>query len=216
MLEKTIHNFVFDFGDVIFEWNPVKRVEEHFKGDWHGHLSAEDLARNIFGSKTWHDFDKGVLSMDAVIEQSANRLTIDRNQLQSLIQPIGEELVPVQASIRCLESLVQKRAANSLIRLFYLSNIPEPYARSLESRHAFLKWFDAGIFSADVKQAKPDLKIYQLLSETHSLDPENTLFIDDQLLNTQAAQSMGWSAIHLESPELLSEKLSDFMTYKRV
>ena len=215
MSEKTIHNFVFDFGAVIFEWNPAKRVEEHFKGEWHGHSSAVDFAKNIFGSKTWHDFDKGVLSMESVIEQSAKRLKIVRDRLQSFIQPIGEELVPLEGSIRCLESLVQKKTADSSIRLFYLSNMPEPYARELERRHAFIKWFDAGVFSADVKQAKPDLKIYQLLAEEHSLNPDNTLFIDDQLLNIQAAQSMGWSGIHLESPELLSAKLSAFINGKK-
>jgi putative hydrolase of the HAD superfamily len=202
-----IQDFVFDFGAVIFEWNPIKRIEQHFKGEWHGFKSSTELAKNLFGSPTWQGFDRGDLSMSDVINQSAENLNIDRDHLRDLIEPIGEDLTPIESSILILNNLVQRKKEGEEIRLFYLSNMPEPYARALERRHEFIKWFDAGIFSADVREAKPDVKIYQRLYEKYGLDAARTLFIDDQLLNIQAAQSLGWRGVHLESPELLHEKL---------
>lgn len=145
--------------------------------------------------------------MSDVINQSAENLNIDRDHLRDLIEPIGEDLTPIESSILILNNLVQRKKEGEEIRLFYLSNMPEPYARALERRHEFIKWFDAGIFSADVREAKPDVKIYQRLYEKYGLDAARTLFIDDQLLNIQAAQSLGWRGVHLESPELLHEKL---------
>ena len=210
MSTYPIQDFVFDFGAVIFEWNPIKRIEQHFKGEWHGFKNSAELAKNIFGSPTWQSFDRGVLSMTDVIKQSSEKLNIDHDHLRDLIAPIGEDLAPIESSILILDNLVQRKKGGEEIRLFYLSNMPEPYARALERRHEFIKWFDAGIFSADVREAKPDVKIYQRLSEKYKLEAARTLFIDDQLPNIQAAESLGWIGVHLESPELLHEKLISY------
>jgi putative hydrolase of the HAD superfamily len=210
-MQDAVTNFVFDFGAVIFEWNPVKRVENHFQGDWFGSDSARALAQNIFGHSSWHAFDEGLISMHAVIEQTSKRLGIERRLLVELIAPIGDDLAPIESSVQILEMLRARRDKGESCRLFFLSNMPEPYARVLERKHSFLSWFDAGIFSADVKLAKPDIKIYKLLAQQYHLTAENTLFVDDQLLNIQAAQSLGWRVVHLESPFELSEKILRFL-----
>jgi hypothetical protein len=73
-------------------------------------------------------------------------------------------------------------------------------ARVLESRHDFLRHFDGGIFSGDVKLAKPDPAIFKLLAERYGMVPADTLFIDDLAANVAAARQLGWQAIHCTAP----------------
>jgi putative hydrolase of the HAD superfamily len=211
--QSHVTNFVFDFGAVIFEWNPIVRVEEHFGGEWYGTGSAHALAQSIFGHPSWLEFDTGIASMDSVIDEAALRLGISKARLKALIHPIGEDLKPLEQSVNILKELRERQGAGEPIRIFYLSNMPEPYARALERKHEFLQWFDAGIFSADVRLAKPDLRIYQLLAKKNNLDPSSTLFIDDQLKNVQAAEQLGWQSFHLTEPGLLRQKLAPYMEF---
>ncbi len=81
----------------------------------------------------------------------------------------------------------------------------------LESKHGFFKWFDGGIFSGDVNLIKPAHAIYELLSGRHGLVPAQTVFIDDTLVNVQAARELGWHAIHFESPAQLSRELEPLL-----
>jgi len=211
MMQTPVVNFVFDFGAVVFEWDPVKRVEKHFKGDLLGYENVDHLAKHIFGHPTWHEFDQGLVSMDALISHTSKRLSIGVQSLRELIEPIGEDLKPIKGSLKVLELLKQRREQGVACRLFFLSNMPEPFARVLEVKHPFLEWFDAGIFSADVKLAKPDPRIYQLLAEQNGLRIAETLFIDDQLLNVQVAKSLGWRGLHLSDPSELVEKIKFFL-----
>ena len=210
-MQTQVVNFVFDFGAVVFEWDPVKRVEKYFSSDLFGFETAQALAKNIFGHQTWHEFDQGLVSISAVISSTSKRLSIGAQALRELIEPIGEDLEPIKSSLRVLELLRYRRERGEMCRLFFLSNMPEPFARVLEVKHPFLNWFDAGIFSADVKLAKPDRQIYQLLAKENHLNPERTLFIDDQILNVQAAESMGWRGLHLTHPSELTEKIKFFL-----
>ena len=94
--------------------------------------------------------------------------------------------------------------------MYFLSNMPMPYARVLEQRHAFLKNFDGGIFSGDVKLIKPDPAIYELLESRYLLDPGHTLFIDDLKSNVEAAKKRGWHGIHFESTAQMESDLKSY------
>jgi putative hydrolase of the HAD superfamily len=86
--------------------------------------------------------------------------------------------------------------------------MPAPFARTLEQRHAFIQWFDGGLFSADVRLLKPQAEIYQLLAQRYQLQPGTTLFIDDHRPNVQAAAALGWQTLHLIEPAELSKCLA--------
>lgn len=201
-------NIVFDFGAVLFTWRPGQLLQEAFPALQHDPDQAARLAHQIFGHPDWHDFDRGVLSMDAVIVNTATRLGLPLASLGNMVRRIGEHLTPIPACLVLLAELHARRKAGAGVTgLFFLSNMPEPYARTLQQKYDFLQWFDGGIFSADVQRIKPDLAIYNLLQDRHALVPAQTLFIDDLKANVHAAQSLGWHAIHFESPRQLQEQL---------
>jgi putative hydrolase of the HAD superfamily len=201
-------NVVFDFGAVLFTWRPVEIVAQAFPDRAATQADAKQLAHALFGHEDWHDYDRGLLEMDAVVERLSNRLELERDAVQTLVQNIGECLRPIDATVAVLHALqARQQAGDGVTGLYFLSNMPRPYARELEQKHAFLKHFNGGIFSGDVRLSKPNPAIYQMLQDRYQLPPQSIVFIDDMHANVQAALDLGWTGIHLTDPHTLADTL---------
>ena len=201
-------NFVFDFGAVLFTWRPADLLAQTFPQRAGTPETAAQLAHAMFAHADWNNFDQGTLAMDVLISRTSKRLGLDAQVLRELVAHIGERLQPIPETVALLEQLHALRSQQPDLRLYYLSNMPEPYARALERRHTFLQWFDGGIFSGDVLHIKPNPTIYQLLQSRYMLDPAQTLFVDDLLANVLAAQAQGWHAIQFASAGQLETHIS--------
>ena len=200
-------NLVFDLGAVLIRWEPTLLVQQHFPEHAPDAQAAAELARALFAHADWLGFDGGLHSAEEVIARSATRLALPHDAVHALIMPMGEQLETIPETLALLHQLRERRNDAQPLRLLYLSNMPAPYARALQRRHAFLQWFDGGIFSGDVQLTKPQPEIFQLLAARHALAPARTVFIDDMLVNVQAARALGWQAIHCTAPEGLAAQL---------
>ena len=201
-------NVVFDFGAVLFTWRPVEIVASAFPERAATPTDAKQLAHAMFSHDDWHDYDRGLLEPDDVVQRMSSRLELDHAAVQTLVRNIGECLQPIAETVAVLQSLrARKQAGEGVTGLYFLSNMPRPYARELEQKHAFLQHFDGGIFSGDVLLSKPNPAIYQMLQTRYQLQPERTLFIDDLQANVQAAQALGWKSVHLTEPQTLADTL---------
>lgn len=201
-------NIVFDFGAVLFTWQPAQLLAQTFPGHATTPQQAHALAHSVFAHPDWHAFDAGTLEMDVVIERIVTRLQLPQGGVRMLVESIGDRLEPITDTIDILRDLRARRQAGDGVNgLYFLSNMPVPYARELEALHPFLQWFDGGVFSGDVHLIKPDPAIYQMLQQRYELLPERTLFIDDLQGNVRAARAEGWQAIHFESPSQVATEL---------
>lgn len=201
-------NVVFDFGAVLFTWRPAEIVADAFPARASTPAYAKQLAQDMFGHEDWHDYDRGLLEMDEVVQRLSSRLALDHAAVQTVVQNIASRLAPIAETVAVLQSLhARKQAGEGVVGLYFLSNMPRPYARELEQMHGFLQQFDGGVFSGDVFLSKPDPAIYHLLQSRYQLPPESTLFIDDLQANVQVAQQLGWQGIHLTQPATLADTL---------
>lgn len=200
-------NLVFDFGAVLFHWKPAELVAQTFPHAASTPQATADLAHALFAHADWHSFDRGTLAMDDVVHRTAARLGLDQERVQGLMQHIGGHLAPIPGTVALLRQLHARRLAGAELKLYYLSNMPAPYARRLQELHDFLQCFDGGVFSGDVHWIKPEPQIYQLLQSRYALEPAHTVFIDDLKHNVHAAERQGWSGIHFQSPEQLEMEL---------
>jgi putative hydrolase of the HAD superfamily len=201
-------NIVFDFGAVVFAWQPKVLVARAFPAQTATPDKASELAKAIFAHSDWLSFDRGTLTMQAVTDRTAQRLDLDHAAMTELVQNIGEQLVPIDGTLAVLTQLRQQRdQARANLRLYYLSNMSTPYARTLERKHGFLRWFDGGIFSGDVQLVKPEPEIYALLESRYALQAGQTLLIDDMQANVDAARARGWQGIHFQSAAQLQADL---------
>jgi len=201
-------NVVFDFGGVLFNWEPEQLIQASFPERAATPAQWQQLTQAIFGHAQWHDYDRGVSSVAEVSARTAQRLGLDATAMHALVDSIGERLAPIPQTLALLAQLCALRdASGAALRLYYLSNMPVPYARTLERKHPFIGWFDGGIFSGDVQRIKPEPEIYELLEKRHQLEPGQTVFIDDQPGNVQQAQARGWHGINFRSAPQLQEQL---------
>ena len=92
-------------------------------------------------------------------------------------------------------------------RLFYLSNMPAPYAEYLEATHDFFDWFEAGVFSARVQLIKPEPEIFRHAEGVFGVPGASCVFIDDVLHNVEAARACGWQALHFQGAAACREAL---------
>ena len=200
-------NIVFDFGAVLFTWRPELLIQEQFAEHAPDMARARVLAGHIFHHADWLAFDSGSLEQSEVITRTAQRLQLPGVAVQALVEGIAPRLTPIAGTVELLDSLYRRRLAQGDIRLYYLSNMPRPFARYLEHRHGFIGQFDGGVFSGDAQLAKPEPEIYQLLEQRYALQPGRTVFIDDLEANVEAARLRGWRGIVFNSPAQLQADL---------
>ena len=125
-------NVVFDFGAVLFSWQPAHIVADVFSARAATEADAKQLAHAVFSHQDWHNFDRGLMEMDTLISRTASRLKLDPAKVDRMVRGIGERLVPMQESVAVLQTLQGKRAQGAGVTgLYYLSNMPVTYAREL-------------------------------------------------------------------------------------
>ncbi len=198
-------NIVFDFGAVLVNWRPRDVMRKHFPQIAHSEETAAQLANSFFAHPDWQAFDAGRVSPQEVSRQIADRLSLPVQTVQQMVNDIEDHIAPIASSVQVLESLYAERKAEGH-KLYFLSNMPAPYARALE-RHAFMGCFDGGIWSGDHGVIKPQPEIFHKLEAMYHLKGQPILFIDDHLANIAAARNAGWQTIHLTDPSKLSALL---------
>ncbi len=204
-------NIVFDFGAVLFRWQPAELVAQAFPDHARTAADAQTLARALFHHADWQAFDQGMVTMVEVVQRSADRLQLPHAAVQNLVGRIGELLTPIAPTVQVLQALQALKTTRPELRLYFLSNMPADYARELERTHSFLRWFDGGIYSGDARLIKPDPAIYALLESRYALQPGKTVFTDDLAANIAAARARGWHGIQFESAAQLLQGLADLL-----
>ncbi len=188
-------NIVFDFGGVLLRWRPLALIRQTLPRRAMNDDQARDLAQAVFQSfgGDWAEFDRGALQVDELVHRISQRTGLGADEVLALVQAVPGELQPLPASVALLPELAQAGH-----RLFYLSNMPAPYADHIEREHGFLRHFADGIFSARVGLIKPDPAIFQLAQARFGVVAAKTLFLDDHAGNVEAARARGWQALRFE------------------
>ncbi len=187
---------VFDFGGVVFRWRPqelLARTLPHRAG----HPSAAAaLAVDFFQHPTgdWAEFDRGTVDTAQLAQRIALRTGMSQAEVHRVIDAVPDELKPQTATVQLMQRL---RDAGH--RLFYLSNMPAPYARHLEQAHGFMRWFDDGVFSSRVRLIKPEPAIFHEAQRRFGARADELLLIDDHPPNVEAACAVGWQALRFVS-----------------
>lgn len=78
---------------------------------------------------------------------------------------------------------------------------------------SFIKAFDGIVISGEVKLMKPDPAIFKFILDQYVLDPQKTVFIDDQLENIRVAQRLGLHCI--KCPRKGIRGIPDFKQVKK-
>jgi len=189
-------NIVFDFGGVLFRWQPHEFMPRLLPHRATSEDAASKLVVDFFQgySGDWGDFDRGAADEARIAQRIAWRTGLDLADVQKVIDAIPSELQLMPHSKPLLQRL---RAGGH--RLFFLSNMPKPYAAHLEAVHPLKEWFEDGLFSSRIGMVKPEPAIFHEAARHFGIVPKESVFIDDFALNVKAARALGWDAIHFLS-----------------
>lgn len=184
---------VFDLGGVVFDWDPAGLLAQTLPQRAPTPADARRWARDFFRGEggDWSDFDRGTLDVSELIERLAYRTGLAREEVAAVVDAVPAALRPRADTIALMHCLKADGR-----RLFYLSNMPAPYADFLERNHSFWDCFDDGIFSSRVQLAKPEPAIFELaLRRFGAAPPGDYVLLDDHAPNVDAARALGWQAL---------------------
>lgn len=182
-----IKNLVFDFGNVLIEWNPVKILAAFVKEEDRKRVKAA-----IFDSGLWAQTDTGELTLEAAIQAAQTLLDSSYSATVEAIFTHWYETVDVYHQLQ--EKIFEW--AQLGYGVYILSTTSEIfYAVENACLLPMTKVLTGKILSYEVGCAKPDKSIYQKLLIQYALHANQCVFIDDLQINLDAAKSLGFETI---------------------
>tara|TARA_R110002012_G_scaffold322096_1_gene555394 strand:+ start:81217 stop:81819 length:603 start_codon:yes stop_codon:yes gene_type:complete len=186
-----LKNIIFDFGDIFInlDKSAIFKALEDFGGT-QGSTELTRLAKNYeMGLMSSTDF---VMALQEIFPSAT-----------------AEEIIAAWNSILLdfpVERLefIEQMAVDKKYRLFLLSNTNELHIRAVIKSMGILNFnrfkacFEQFYLSHEINLRKPELSIYEYVLSQNHLKAEETLFIDDMLENTLAAETIGiktWNLI---------------------
>jgi putative hydrolase of the HAD superfamily len=94
------------------------------------------------------------------------------------------------------------------LRTAILSNMGDSVLENMQREFDWLARFDVLVWSYQLGIAKPDPEIYRHTLRRLGAEPQETLFLDDKLVNIEAARSLGLIAIQFSTVARLRADIS--------
>jgi len=201
----TIHSVFIDFGGVIVrtEDKEPRKMQAEKLG-----MTSRELERIIFESESSRRASTGEITEDEHWQAVAEALAVTREEADRITAQFFAGDRADTSLIDFLRSLRPER------KVCLISNAWSGL-RAFIKGQKFDDVFEAMIISAEVGVAKPDPAIYRLALEKLGAKPEESVFVDDVLVNVEAARSIGMNTIQFIQPERALEELKQLLSNHR-
>ena len=182
-----IKNIIFDYGNVLVDWNPAYLFLPVFGGD---EQKCRFFTEHVCNREWFTRMDRGesmdvcVAELQAVHPDYADAIALFRDRWFDMCH--GE--------IPGMYELVQD-LKNRGVGVYGLTNWPAETFTEARRRFRTIGSIENYVVSSSVRLVKPDPAVYRLLLSKYSLKPEECLFIDDREDNVNAAIRLGMSGI---------------------
>jgi 2-haloacid dehalogenase len=195
----NITSIIFDLGGVLIDWNPSYVFNKMLPDE----KMKEHFFQNICTSD-WNEKQDAGRSLKEATEELVAKHPDWKEYIEAYYGRWEEMLGgPIQETV----DIFRKLKETGRYKIYALTNwSAELFPIALE-RYEFLHWFDGRLVSGEEKTRKPFPEIYQLMISRFALNPQQTLFIDDNLRNVRAAEEHGLLTLRFESPAQLDEEL---------
>lgn len=193
---QNIRNIIFDLGGVILDID-FKRTEKAF-----GDLGVTNFGE-LFGlghaESFFKDHESGKITDDEFLDslQKLAKHSLSPDVVQKAWNALLIRFPPER--INLLKRLKSK------YRLFLLSNTNAIHLAAFQKiyRETFNNGslsdlFEKMYYSHEIRLRKPNKEVYEYVLKNNQLNPEETLFIDDALVNVEAARESGMKAVHIQ------------------
>lgn len=177
-----IKNVIFDFDGVIRKMNDIPLedilhdygITKYKVGRYRG-LVLKDFFKNPLLVHLFEAWDLGFSDLDFLIKQSSILLGED----EKIIGAIYHAVVDPKYNTAFPETLALiNKLHKEGYKLYILSNL-STHVRDMASKIVDFSLFEGTAFSCDVKMVKPNLDYYIYFTKHYKIEPEESIFIDD-------------------------------------
>jgi putative hydrolase of the HAD superfamily len=166
-------------------------------------LSAEQFETLYWVDR--HAYDEGKLTGDMFWQKFARDANLPLSAAQ--IDELNRQDARMWTTQNPAMVDWQRKLKAAGIRTAILSNMGDTVLDNIKREFRWIDNFDVLVWSYQLHMAKPDPAIYHHALKELGTRPEETLFIDDKLVNIQAAQALGMKAVEFTTVEHLRKDL---------
>ncbi len=177
-----IENVILDVGGVLLSYRWLGVIMETIPEM----KEAKAFAKRLYGDPLWLDFDIGLRSFDAVVEDYVRKYPKDEEHIRYVLGHL--ERMPI-ARQKVWEKVHAVKEAG--YHIYLLSNYSSRMFQVHTDGLPFLDDLDGRIISFEVHSLKPNREIYEALFEKYSLNPNECIFFDDRQENVDAGRKCG-------------------------
>ncbi len=209
-MKNNIRNIIFDLGDVILNIDIPKTVSAF--AELSGH-SDRHLHRVFAENELFRKFETGNLSEEGfrnLVREILEMPDLADTDIDNAWNALLLDIPP--ARIELLKKLADR------YRLFLLSNTSSIHIKKVNQiLHAasgiedLQRLFGKLYFSYEMGIMKPDPQIYLDVLQDAGIEAGETLFLDDNQANVEAAGKLGIHIIHVQKPTTILEYLSPYV-----
>lgn len=195
-----IKNMIFDLGGVLIDWNPEYVYLDVFNGD-------REKMKWFFDeicTMDWNENQDAGYPLEKATEERV-KLFPEYEEWIRIYYGRWEEMLgnQIDGTVAILKQLID----NPNYKVVALTNwSAETFPVALE-RFDFLHWFEGIVVSGTEKMRKPFNEIYELTLNRFNIEAAQSLFIDDNARNIEAAKKMGINTIRFNNPTQLKSEL---------
>ncbi|MGA0943444.1 MAG: HAD-IA family hydrolase [Alphaproteobacteria bacterium] len=199
----TVKKFLFDLGNVFFDWNPERVLKPIFNDDERMNFFINNISFPLLDTRC----DAGI-TIEVAVNDAIKKFPDFENEIK-LYYPNHGNMVGGFFQ-KTVDIFYKVKELN--YPCYILSNWSAETYEGMEEKYPFLKDFEGKIISGRDFLIKPDPAIYELAISRFDLVPQETLFIDDRLDNIEAAQKLNFQIIHLTDPSLIQELIEPYIS----
>ena len=187
-MSNKIDAIIFDLGGVLIDWNPAYVFDQMFEDEEKKKHFFENICTN-----EWNEQQDAGRSLQEATDELIQKYPEWKEYIEAFYGRWEEMLGgPIHETVDIFRQLKEE----GRYKLYALTNwSAETFPVALE-KYEFLHWFDGRVVSGEEKMRKPFPEFYQLILNRFELVPHETLFIDDNLRNVEAASTLGISTVH--------------------
>tara|TARA_B100001287_G_scaffold265863_1_gene259217 strand:+ start:6606 stop:7208 length:603 start_codon:yes stop_codon:yes gene_type:complete len=199
----AVKKFLFDLGNVFFDWNPVRILKPIFNDDERMNFFINNISFPLLDTRC----DAGI-TIEVAVNDAVKKFPDFEKEIK-LYYPNHRNMVGgfFQKTVDIFHKVKELNYP-----CYILSNWSAETYEGMEDQYPFLKEFDGKIISGRDFLIKPNPAIYELAISRFDLIPEDTLFIDDRLDNIEAAQKLNFQTIHLINPSLIQKLIEPYIS----
>ncbi|MCQ2497274.1 MAG: HAD family phosphatase [Lachnospiraceae bacterium] len=188
-----IKNIIFDIGNVLahFRWAEYLQFDKGYD-----RAMVERIGKASVMCELWAEFDRGVYTDEEIVQLFVDRDPGIEKELHDAFDYVKGMVTPFDYAKSWIQSYKDRG-----FKVWFLSNFSNKCETQCPESLSFMPLMDGGILSYKEKMVKPNPEIYKRLLEKCGIKAEESIFIDDTVVNIEEAERQGIHGVVFKSHE---------------